>query len=54
MHDLIIRLTSRKFLLALSAFIFCVAQANVPGATAVVLGYLGINGYNTGSGKSNS
>jgi hypothetical protein len=43
MKELAKRLTSRKFLLALSGFIFCVAQGNVPGAVAVVLGYLGVN-----------
>lgn len=43
MKGLVKRLTSRKFLLALSGFIFCVAQGNVPGAVAVVLGYLGVN-----------
>lgn len=44
MKELLKRLTSRKFLLALSAFIFCVANGNVPGAVAVVLGYLGVEG----------
>lgn len=44
MKDLLSRVTSRKFLLALSGFIFCVANANVPGAVAVVLGYLGVEG----------
>lgn len=43
MKDLLQKLTSRKFLLALAAFIFCVANANVPGAVAVVLGYFGVN-----------
>lgn len=46
MSDLAKRLTSRKFLLALAAFIVCVANANLPGAVAVVLGYLGVEGGN--------
>ena len=54
MKDFLKRVTSRKFLLAVSAFIFCVAHSNVPGATAVVLGYLGVNGFTTGSGNSSS
>jgi len=54
MKDFLKRLTSRKFLLALSAFIFCVAHSNVAGATAVVLGYLGVNGFTTGSGNNSS
>jgi hypothetical protein len=44
MNTIVKNFTSRKFLLALSAFIFCVANANVPGAVAVVLGYLGVQG----------
>lgn len=51
MKDLVSRLTSRKFLLALSGFIFCVAQGNVPGAVAIVLGYFGVNIVD---GKSNT
>jgi hypothetical protein len=44
MSDLGKRLTSRKFLLAVAALIVCVANANVPGAVAVVLGYIGVEG----------
>lgn len=43
MKDIILRLTSRKFLLALSAFLFCAAHGNVAGAVTVVMGYLGVN-----------
>lgn len=43
MKQFVSNVTSRKFLLAVSAFIFCVANANVPGAVAVVLGYFGVN-----------
>jgi len=50
MKQFLKNVTSRKFLLAVSAFVFCVAHSNVPGATAVVLGYFGVNGYTTGSG----
>ena len=46
MNEVVKRLTSRKFLLALSAFIACVAYGNVAGAVAVVLGYLGVEGAN--------
>jgi hypothetical protein len=46
MQQLLVRLTSRKFLLALAALIVCVANANVPGAIAVTLAYLGVEGAN--------
>lgn len=44
MKDFLQRLTSRKFLLALSGFIAAVATGNIPGAIAIVLGYLGVEG----------
>lgn len=44
MKELLSRLSSRKFLLALSGFIACVATGNLPGAVAIVLGYLGVEG----------
>lgn len=43
MNELVKRLTSRKFLMALAGFIVCVANGNIPGVVAVVLGYLGVN-----------
>jgi hypothetical protein len=42
--DLIQRLTSRKFLLALGGAIVCYANKDFTGLTAIVLGYLAING----------
>lgn len=44
LKDLLARLTSRKFLLALGSFITFVALGQVPAAMAVVLGYLGVEG----------
>jgi len=44
MKELLNKLTSRKFLLAVSGFIACVATGNVAGAVAIVLGYLGVEG----------
>ena len=43
MKDLIQRITSRKFLLAVAAVITCIANGNIPGVVAVVLGYFGVN-----------
>jgi hypothetical protein len=54
MKSFLLRLTSRKFLLAVAALLVCVAHGNAPAAVAVVLGYFGVNGYTTGSGNSNS
>lgn len=44
MKEFISRVSSRKFLLALSGFIAAVATSNIPLATAIVLGYLGVEG----------
>jgi hypothetical protein len=44
MKAFLLKLTSRKFLLALSGFIACVATGNMPGAVAIVLAYLGVEG----------
>ena len=45
MSEVLQRLTSRKFLLALAGFITAVANGEVMAAIAVVLGYLGAEGY---------
>lgn len=42
--DFLKRLTSRKFLLAVAAFITAVANGEVVAAVSVVLGYLGVEG----------
>lgn len=54
MKQLLSKLTSRKFLLALSAFIAALAHSNIPAAVAVVLGYLGAEGYTDGKSAGNS
>lgn len=35
---------SRKFIIALLGFALCVVSGNTPGAIAIVLGYLGVEG----------
>lgn len=45
MADFIQRLTSRKFLLAVSAFAGFLATKEYDQAVVVVLGYLGVQGY---------
>jgi hypothetical protein len=42
--DLIQRFSSRKFLLALGGAIVCYANKDWTGLTAIVLGYLAVNG----------
>lgn len=44
MHDLLMRLTSRKLWLAVGGFITFVANKQYTEAMAVVLGYLGVEG----------
>lgn len=44
--DLITRLTSRKFLLALAAFATLCAAKEYVAASAVVAAYLGVQGVN--------
>jgi hypothetical protein len=44
--DLIKRLTSRKFLLALGAFVTLCAEKQYVAASAVVAAYLGVQGVN--------
>lgn len=44
MSDLVSRLTSRKFLLAVAAFLTAVANNEIGAAVAVVIGYLGAEG----------
>lgn len=44
MKQFLSKITSRKFLLAVSAFTFAVAHGNVLGAVSVALGYLGVEG----------
>ena len=45
MAEFIQRLSSRKFLLALSAFAGFLATGEYDQAVVVVLGYLGVEGY---------
>lgn len=45
MADLTQRLSSRKFLLAVSAFVGFLATREYDQAVIVVLGYLGVEGY---------
>lgn len=45
MTELLKRFTSRKFLLAVAAFLVAVANGEVMAAVAAVLGYLGAEGY---------
>ncbi len=42
MHDFLLRLTSRKFLLAVSSITALLAAKQYPEAITVVLGYLGV------------
>ena len=44
MKELVARLTSRKFLLALSAFIAAIANNDIQLAVTVVIGYLAAEG----------
>lgn len=45
MKQLLIKLTSRKFLLAAAAFIVSIAHANVISATTIAIAYLAAEGY---------
>lgn len=53
MKQLLQKLTSRKFLLAVAAFTVSLAHANVISATTVAIAYLAAEGYVDGqnSGK---
>lgn len=45
MKDFLKRLTSRKFLLAIAAFITAIANGEITAAVAVAIGYIGAEGY---------
>ena len=44
MKDVLLRLTSRKFLLALAAFIAAAANGEWNAAIGIVIAYLGVEG----------
>lgn len=54
MSEFITRLSSRKFLLAAAAVLGLIAEHQYPEAVAVVLGYLGVEGYADVTGQRNT